>query len=234
MALPVINAVTYTLTLPSTGDKLKYRAFLVKEQKTMMIAQETEDDTVLQDSIADCITNCTFEKIDPWAMPSFDIEYIFLKIRSKSVGENIDIVVIAPDDDETECTVSVDLSKVECTMTDDHTNEIPLTDSIKLVMKYPTLRQTTLVEDSTETVRMFEMIKTCIYQIIDGEVIHQDVDIPNAELEVFIENMAAEHLTAVTTFFETMPKLTYTAKVTNPVTKKKGEVLIEGFASFFE
>ena len=234
MALPTLNVVTHTLTLPSTGDKLKYRPFLVKEQKAMMMAQETEDDTSIQDAIAQCIQACTFEKIDPWILPAFDMEYIFLKIRGKSIGEKIELTVLAPDDDETEVPITVDLTKVECTMTEDHTNEIELTDTVKLIMKYPTLKQTAILEDTSESVRMFDMIKSCVYQIVDGETIHQDIDIPSEELEVFIENMSSLHLEKVTDFFETMPKLTYLAKVTNPKTKKKGEVLIEGFASFFE
>ena len=116
MALPKLKTVTYTLKLPSTGDEIKYRPFLVKEQKNLMIAQETEDEKVIQTAIAQSIIDCTFDKIDPWELPSFDVEYVFLKIRSKSVGDKIELNVLCPDDEETRVPVTVDLSEIECTM----------------------------------------------------------------------------------------------------------------------
>ena len=176
MILPKLDTVTYTLNLPSTGEELKYRPFLVKEQKNLMIAQETEDHKVIQEAVAQTIIDCTFDKIDPWSIPSFDVEYIFLKVRSKSVGDKVDLNILCPDDKKTRVSVSVDLSKIECTMHVGHVNEIELTEDLKLVMKYPTFKD--IAEDTSEnrTETMFHMIKTCINQVIDGETIYNKID----------------------------------------------------------
>ena len=236
MALPKLNTVTYTLKLPSTGDELNYRPFLVKEQKNLMIAQETEDEDIIQTAVAKSIVDCTFDKIDPWILPAFDVEYIFLKIRSKSVGDKVDLNVLCPDDEETRVPISVDLSEIECTMHVGHTNEIELTEDIKIVMKYPTMKDV-MIGGKTgrgETETLFEMIKTCINQVIDGDTIHEKVDMSNEELTDFVEGMTTEHLEQITNFFDSMPKLTHAIKVKNPKTGKTGEVVLEGFQSFFE
>ena len=236
MALPKLNTVTYTLKLPSTGDELDYRPFLVKEQKNLMIAQETEDEDIIQTAVAKSIVDCTFDKIDPWILPAFDIEYIFLKIRSKSVGDKVDLNVLCPDDEETRVPISVDLSEIECTMHVGHTNEIELTEDIKIVMKYPTMKDV-MIGGKTgrgETETLFEMIKTCINQVIDGDTIHEKVDMSNEELTDFVEGMTTEHMERITNFFDSMPKLTHAIKVKNPNTGKTGEVVLEGFQSFFE
>ena len=230
MALPKLKTVTYTLKLPSTGDEIKYRPFLVKEQKNLMIAQETEDEKVIQTAIAQSIIDCTFDKIDPWELPSFDVEYVFLKIRSKSVGDKIELNVLCPDDDETRVPVTVDLSEIECTMHVGHSNEIELTEDITITMKYPTFKDISVITGDTESEKMFEMIK----QSIDGEDIYERIDMSNEELGEFLESMTGEHLEKVQDFFETMPKLTHAIKVKNPKTGKTGEVVLEGFQSFFE
>ena len=234
MILPKLDTVTYTLNLPSTGEELKYRPFLVKEQKNLMIAQETEDHKVIQEAVAQTIIDCTFDKIDPWAIPSFDVEYIFLKVRSKSVGDKVDLNILCPDDKKTRVSVSVDLSKIECTMHVGHVNEIELTEDLTLVMKYPTFKD--IAEDTSEnrTETMFHMIKTCINQVIDGETIYNKIDMTKEDLSNFVDSMTTEHLEKISDFFESMPTLTHTVKVKNPKTGKTGEVVLEGFESFFE
>ncbi len=234
MILPKLDTVTYTLNLPSTGEELKYRPFLVKEQKNLMIAQETEDHKVIQEAVAQTIIDCTFDKIDPWSIPSFDVEYIFLKVRSKSVGDKVDLNILCPDDKKTRVSVSVDLSKIECTMHVGHVNEIELTEDLKLVMKYPTFKD--IAEDTSEnrTETMFHMIKTCINQVIDGETIYNKIDMTKEDLSNFVDSMTTEHLEKISDFFESMPTLTHTVKVKNPKTGKTGEVVLEGFESFFE
>ena len=234
MALPKLKTVTYTLKLPSTGDEIKYRPFLVKEQKNLMIAQETEDDKVIQTAIAQSIIDCTFDKIDPWELPSFDVEYVFLKIRSKSVGDKIELNVLCPDDEETRVPVTVDLSEIECTMHVGHSNEIELTENITITMKYPTFKDISVITGDTESEKMFEMIKQSIDQVVDGEDIYERIDMSNEELGEFLESMTGEHLEKVQDFFESMPKLTHAIKVKNPKTGKTGEVVLEGFQSFFE
>ena len=234
MALPKLKTVTYTLKLPSTGDEIKYRPFLVKEQKNLMIAQETEDEKVIQTAIAQSIIDCTFDKIDPWELPSFDVEYVFLKIRSKSVGDKIELNVLCPDDEETRVPVTVDLSEIECTMHVGHSNEIELTENITITMKYPTFKDISVITGDTESEKMFEMIKQSIDQVVDGEDIYERIDMSNEELGEFLESMTGEHLEKVQDFFESMPKLTHAIKVKNPKTGKTGEVVLEGFQSFFE
>lgn len=235
MALPKLNTVKYELEVPSTGEKLQFRPFLVKEQKTLMIAQESEDNDVIQNALADVISTCTFEKFDPWEIPSFDLEYIFLNIRGKSIGEVLDINVLCPDDMETRVPVKVNLEEIEVTMDDEHSNEIQLDEDIKLVMKYPTLKDVTKVAtgDITGTEQMFSMVNICIDEIHNGEDIFKHVDISDGDLEEFIDSMSSKHLEAVNKFFETMPKLFHTVKVKNPNTEVESEVTLQGFDDFF-
>lgn len=235
MALPKLNNLTYELELPSTAEKLKYRPFLVKEQKILMIAQESEDDKVIQESIASIISECTFDKVDPWELPSFDVEYIFLRIRGKSVGEKVKLNLLCPDDEKTRVDVNVDLTKVNVQMHVGHSNEIELTDDVKIIMSYPTLKDVGNIGTiDSETEQLFAMLKNCIYQIHEGDTIHQNVDINPKELDEFIGSLSTDHLDKINNFFETMPKLTHTVKVKNPKTKKTREVVIEGFQNFFE
>jgi hypothetical protein len=236
MALPRMDSVTYTLKLPSSAEEVKYRPFTVKEQKALLLANESEDNAQVQEAIGNVISNCTFEKIDPWVLPSFDVEYVFLQVRSKSVGETVDIQVTCPDDNETMVPTKIDLSKVNVEMHVGHTNEIDITDTIKIIMKYPTLKDLGRIQqfNSSETGQLFELVETCIYQVIDGEEIHQDVDMGKEDLNGFIESLTNPQFEKITAFFETMPKLSHVVKVKNPNTGKSGEVVLEGFQSFFE
>ena len=140
MALPKLNSLTYELELPSTGEKLKYRPFLVKEQKALMIAQESEDDKQIENAFAQIITDCVLDEVDPYTMPMFDIEYVFLRIRGKSVGEKVKLNVLCPDDEKTRVDVEIDLEEVDVQMSEEHTNVVDITKDIKLIMRYPCLK----------------------------------------------------------------------------------------------
>ena len=237
MALPKLNTVKYELKVPSTGEELKFRPFLVKEQKTLMIAQESEDEVVIQNALADVISACTFDKIDPWNVPSFDLEYIFLNVRGKSIGEMLEIQVLCPDDMETRVPVKINLEEIEVTIDDEHTNLVDLDKDIKMVMKYPTLKDVTRAlttdEGVSQTEQMFKMVKMCVDEIHDGETIYNHVDISDEDLEEFIDNMTTAHLEKVNSFFDTMPKLFHTVKVKNPNTDVESEVTLQGFDDFF-
>ena len=234
MALPKLNSLTYELELPSTGEKLKYRPFLVKEQKTLMIAQESEDDKQIENAFAQIITDCLLDDVDPFIMPMFDIEYIFLKIRGKSVGEKVKLNVLCPDDEKTRVDVEINLEEVNVHMSDDHTNVVDLTKDVKMVMKYPTLKDMAGFDSSGEVSSMFDMIKRCVSEIHDGENIYNKVDISDKELDEFIDSMSTENFEQVSNFFSTMPKLFHEIEVKNPKTKKKNTIPIEGLQSFFE
>ena len=233
MALPKLETPIYELELPSTGEKVKYRPFLVKEQKNLMIAMESEEETQLRDSLASIISDCTFNKIDPYEVPMFDIEFIFLRIRGKSVGEKVKLNVLCPDDNETRVDVEFNLEDIDVHMKKEHTNEISVTDKIKIFMKYPGLKDMTDVKVDKETEQIFTLIKKCINEIHDGETIHNRIDISEKELDEFIDNLTTKTFEDLGTFFETMPKVMHVLKVKNPKTKKKGEVVIEGIQNFF-
>ena len=234
MALPKLNTMTYELELPSTGKTIKYRPFLVKEQKILMIAQESEEDKQIENAFAQIITDCTFGELDPYDMAMFDLEYVFLQLRSKSVGEKVKLKLICPDDNETEVEVEIDLKNVDVQMTEDHTNVVTLTKDISMIMKYPSLSDMDGFDPQGQILSLFEMIKRCILEIRDGETVHNKVDISNKELDKFIDSMSTENFEGLSNFFETMPKLRHVIKVTNPKTKKKSEIPIEGLQSFFD
>ena len=235
MALPKLETPTYELEQPSTGEKIKYRPFLVKEQKTLMMAQESGDEKQIKDSLASLISNCTFEKIDPYTVPIFDIELLFLRIRGKSVGEKIDLNLLCPDDNETRVNKTIDLEDIDVNMKIGHTNEINVTDKIKMIMKYPTLNDMTdMSSDVGNVTDVFTMIKRCVHEIRDGKKVYNRIDMSEDELEEFIDSLTGDKFEEVATFFQTMPKIQHAVEVKNPKTKKKGEVIIEGIQSFFD
>ena len=233
MALPQLNTATYELELPSSGETIKFRPFLVKEQKILMIAQESEDEKQIESAFADIIKECTFGVIEPYSVPLFDVEYIFLQLRGKAVGDKLTLSVLCPDDEETRVDINIDLADVGILMDENHSREIGLTDSIKLVMKYPTLSDMGGFSDKGVVLSVFEMIKNCIYEIHNGEEIYNAVDVSKKELDTFIDQMSTKNFDDVNAFFDTMPKLQHVVKVKNPKTKKTGEVTIEGMQSFF-
>ena len=235
MALPKLKTPVYTLDLPSTGEKVKYRPFLVKEQKILMMAQESENETEIFDAVTTLVNSCTFDKIDGKKSPLFDIEYIFLKIRSKSVGETTTINVLCPDDNETYAPVSIKFDDVYVQMIDDHSNIIEITDDIKMVMKYPQLSDIKSMSSvKNEQSQVFDILKKCIWEVHHGDVIHNRVDVTDSDIEEFIDNFTTEQFEKVTQFFNTMPKLRHEVEVTNPKTKVKGKVIIEGLDNFLE
>ena len=234
MALPQLKTLTYELNLPSTGETIKYRPFLVKEQKNLMIAQESEDEKMMETAFAQIINDCVLDDIDPYKMPVFDMEYVFLRIRGKSVGEKVTLNVLCPDDEKTRVNVELNLQEVDVQMKEEHTNVVQLTDDISMVMRYPCLGDVAGVgKVNTGTENIFRLIKTCIHEIHDGETVHHRVDMSETELDTFVESMSASNFESLTTFFDTMPKLQHAIEVKNPKTKKKGEVLVEGLESFF-
>ena len=234
MALPELKTLTYELKLPSTGETIKYRPFLVKEQKNLMIAQESEDEKLMETAFAQILNDCVLDDIDPYKMPMFDMEYIFLRIRGKSVGDKITLNLLCPDDEKTRVNVEIDLEEVDVQMKENHTNVIQLTKDISMTMRYPCLGDISRLGNKGKgTENIFKMIKKCIHEIHNGEDVHHRVDMAEKELDNFIESMSSKNFESVTTFFETMPKLQHAIEVKNPKTKKKGEVLIEGLESFF-
>ena len=233
MALPKLDTVTYDLTLPSTGKQLQYRPFLVKEQKALMIAQESEDNKQIERTFAQIINDCVLDDLDPYALPMFDVEYIFLRIRGKSVGEKVKLNLLCPDDEKTRVDVEVNLEEVDVQMSVGHTNTIELNKDITLVMKYPCLKDMTGFDDEGEITNLFEMIKRCVHEVRQGETVYNRVDISDKELDEFIDSMSSGNFEDITNFFSTMPKLIHVVEVKNPKTKKKNEIPIEGLQNFF-
>ena len=233
MALPKLETKTYTLTLPSTGEDIKYRPFLVKEQKTLLMAQESKNTSEIADAMSQLISDCTFGKVDPKTCPMFDAEYIFLKLRAKSVGETAQVQITCPDDDKTKVNVTINLEEVECNMTEDHTNIVEVTDNIKIIFNYPllsTYQNNELEEDKTK--KIFSMLVECIQEIHHGDKVYNRIDVSKKELNEFIDSFDTTQFKKVSNFFETMPRLRHIVEVTNPETKVKSEVPIEGLASF--
>ena len=233
MALPKLETKTYTLTLPSTGEDIKFRPFLVKEQKILLMAQESKNTSEIADAMSQLISDCTFGKVDPKTCPMFDAEYIFLKLRAKSVGETAQVQITCPDDDKSKVNVTINLEEVECNMTEDHTNIVEVTDNIKIIFNYPllsTYQNNELEEDKTK--KIFSMLVECIQEIHHGDKVYNRIDVSKKELNEFIDSFDTTQFNKVSNFFETMPRLRHIVEVTNPETKVKSEVPIEGLASF--
>ena len=236
MALPKLNTPTYELEVPSTDEKIKYRPFLVKEEKILMIAMESKDNGQIVNAVKDIVSACTFNKLDIASIPMFDVEYIFLNIRAKSVGEVSKLKLLCPDDKKTYANVEVDLSKVEVQVDGEHTNKIELTDSMGMIMTYPTIDS--FQEGCIQTIsasNMLEVVGSCILQIYEdnGEKVFQAKDQTKKELTEFIESMNTSQFKQVQKFFDTMPKLKHTIKVKNPKTKKSSEITLTGLNDFF-
>ena len=198
------------------------------------MAQESEDDKQVKEALAGLITNCTFSEIDPYKVPLFDIEFLFLRIRGKSVGETVDLSLLCPDDNKTRVNKSINLEEIGVNMKVGHTNEIEITDKIKMIMRYPTLNDMEDIDDVTQLGSVFPMILRCVHEIHDGEKIYNRVDMSEKDLEEFIDSLTGDQFEKVGEFFETMPKVQHSIEVTNPKTNKKGEVVIEGIQSFFD
>ena len=236
MALPKLTTPTYELEIPSTDEKIKYRPFLVKEEKILMMAMESKSSADITQAVKDIVMECTFNKVNISNMPMFDVEYIFLSIRSKSVGEVSKLKLLCPDDGKTYADVELDLNEVKVQVGDDHTNKIELTDDMGLIMKYPTIDSfsETGIRDINPS-NMLDVISTCILQIYEkkGEKTYDPKDQTKKELTEFIEQLNTKQFKDVQKFFETMPKLKHDIVVKNPKTKKESKVTLTGLNDFF-
>ena len=231
--LPKLDTPTYRLTLPSTGEEIQYRPFLVKEQKLLMMAQESEDDQQILDAVTSLVRTCTFDKIDANNSPMFDVEYIFLQIRGKSVGENVQLKLICPDDEETTVETEIDINDIAVQMTDNHTNEIKITDTVKIFLNYPLLRDMKgILAETSQMQQIFSMLTKCVHEIHYGEQIFNKIDISEKDINEFIDQLTTDQFEGITNFFDTMPKLRHVIPITNPKTKVESEVVVEGLASF--
>ena len=236
MALPRIDVPTYELVVPSTDEKVKYRPFLVKEEKLLLIALESGKNEDILRGVKDIVDACTFNKLKLGNMPMFDVEYIFLQIRSKAVGEVSTLRVLCKDDGETYAKVEVDLTKIEVQVDDAHTNKIELSDEMGVIMKYPTIASFAEngIEDMTPS-NMIDVVVTCISQIYDkkGEKVFDAKDSTKKELIEFVEQMNTKQFADVQKFFDTMPALSHEITVKNPKTKKESKVTLNGLNDFF-
>jgi hypothetical protein len=238
MPLPKIATPTYELELPSTGKTVQYRPFLVKEEKLLVIALESEDTKQITTAIKAVIKACIKTRgVKVEALPTFDIEYLFLNIRGKSVGENLDVNIICPDDKETEVKVNINLDDIKCHKNEGHTNKIKLDDSLMMEMKYPSLdefiKSNFDLDEKNQMDQSFDLIAQCIDKIYSEEEVWTAEDCTKKEMSEFLESMNSSQFKEIEKFFETMPKLSHTLKVINPKTKVESEVVLEGLASFF-
>ena len=238
MPLPKIAAPTYTLELPSTGQEINYRPFLVKEEKVLVIALESEENKQITNAIKTVIKNCILTKgIKVETLPTFDIEYLFLNIRGKSVGEEIEVNVICPDDEVTQVPVTIDLDDIQVQKNDEHTNKIKLDDTLMMEMKYPSLdefiKNNFDFNDENSMDQSFNLIASCVSNIFSEDEVWAAEDCTKKELKEFLEQMNSAQFKDIEKFFETMPKLSHKIKVTNPKTKVESDVVLEGLASFF-
>ena len=236
MALPKLTTPTYELEVPSSDEKIQYRPFLVKEEKILLIAMESNKPEDIIEAVKQIVSECTFNKLDLGVMPMFDVEYIFLQIRSKSVGEVSKLKLLCPDDEKTYANVEVNLDDVKVEVDDKHTNKIELEKGMGMVMTYPTIDSLKgLGIQTINATNMIDVIGTCILQIYEneGEKVYEAKDQTKKELSDFIEQLQTKHFKKVQAFFDTMPKLKHTIKVKNPKTKKTSEITLTGLNDFF-
>ena len=233
MALPKLNIPTHRLTLPSTGDEVKFRPFLVKEQKLLLMAQQSDDEKETIDNMIQMIENCT--NLNVTNLPVFDVEYLFLKIRAKSVGDIIQLNLLCPDDGITYVNTTLDLNDVEVQIDDAHKNIIDITDDVKMIMKYPQISDVQFTEiNQNEVSRIFQMLKKCILEVHNGDEIINSIDMKTEEISDFVDSLNTEQFENVMQFFNTMPKVRHVVEVTNPKTGVTSEMLLEGLQSFLE
>ena len=236
MALPKLNTPTYELEIPSTDEKIKYRPFLVKEEKILMIAMESKDNAQIINAVQEIVSSCTFDKLDIGELPMFDVEYLFLNIRAKSVGEISKLKILCPDDAKTYAEVEIDLTKVEVQVDDGHTNKIELSDDMGMIMTYPSMK--TFQERGIQNIdskNMLDIIGSCVLQIYEekGEKVYPGKDSSKEELTEFIENLNSKQFAKIKSFFDTMPKLKHEITLKNPKTKKESKLTLTGLNDFF-
>ena len=238
MPLPKISTAEYELTLPSNGKTIKYRPFLVREEKILILALESEDQKQITTAVKQVLNECVLTKgVKVDQLPSFDIEYLFLNIRGKSVGESIELVVTCGDDNKTEVPVTVLIDDIEVSTNDEHNTDIELSDGYSVKMKYPSLNQfieTNFSQDDEDAVeKSFEMIATSIDMVYNDKDMFAASECTKKELKEWVESLTSAQFQKIEQFFETMPKLTHTLEVVNPNTKKKNTIVLEGLTDFF-
>ena len=238
MPLPKIATPTYELELPSTEQPVNYRPFLVKEEKLLVLALESEDTKQITTAIKAVLKSCVLTKgIKVEHLPTFDIEYLFLHIRGKSVGEEIEVNITCPDDEKTQVPITLNLDDIKVQKNDNHNNQIKLDDNLMMELKYPSLDQFIKnnfdFDEKNQMEQSFDLIGTCIDKIYNEEEVWATADCTKKEVKEFLESMNSSQFKEIENFFETMPKLSHTIKVTNPKTKVESEVVLEGLASFF-
>jgi len=239
MPLPKINTPTYELVLPSNGKKIKYRPFLVREEKILIMAMESEDMKQITDAIVQILSDCILSKdVKVESLATFDIEYLFLNVRAKSVGETVEVNITCPDDGETRVEMSIDIDSIKVQKNKSHKNIIKLDDDLSMKLKYPSLEQ--FVENNFETAetnsevgQSLSMITSCVEMIYNAEESWEASDYSKKELDEFIEQLNTKQFKEIEKFFTTMPKLSHTISVKNPNTGVESEVVLEGLASFF-
>ena len=237
MALPKIETPTYELTLPSQDIKVKYRPFLVKEEKILLMALESQKSDEIFQATKQIVSSCTFDALKVEELPTFDLEYIFLQIRAKSVGETTKFKVLCPDDKKTYADVEVDLTKVNVEVDDKHTNKLIVDEkrNLGVVLKYPTmnvLKSGTMENPTTE--QIFDVLTECVDHIYEGDKIYPAKDSTPQEIKEFFEGLSQDSFVKIKSFFDTMPRLRHEVEVTNPVTKVKSKVVLSGLNDFFE
>jgi|TARA_B100000902_G_scaffold308801_1_gene298068 hypothetical protein len=237
MPLPKIVTPTFELDLPSSGKTIKYRPFLVKEEKLLVIALESEDSQQITSAIKAVISDCILSKdVKIETLPTFDIEYLFLNIRGKSVGEVVEVNIVCPDDGQTEVKVSINLDEIQVIRNEEHTKTVKLDDTYFMDMKYPSLEQfirNNFEFENPDMDQSFELIGSCIDKIYDNEEVWSTSDVSPQEVKDFLEQLNSTQFKEIEKFFSTMPKLSHTIDVKNPKTKKKSKVTLEGLSSFF-
>lgn len=237
MSLPMAHLPTYEITIPSTGDKVKYRPFLVKEEKSLLIAQQSEDLSTMLDTLRNVISSCTFGKLNIEDLAIFDIEYLFTQIRAKSVGEIIELVFRCQhcDDQKAKMNINIDLTKIDVKKSEEHTNKIQLFGDVGVVMKYPSVEYMKELETNgiNNVDLLFNIIRESINFIYSGDEIFHAKEQTKEELDAFINNLTQEQFIKIQKFFETMPKMTYTVEFNCPVCGEHNSTTLEGLQSFF-
>ena len=238
MPLPKISTPTYELEIPSTKKKIRYRPFLVKEEKILIIAMESQSDSQIANAVKDVLSSCVLTKdVNIENLSTFDIEYLFLNIRGKSVGEQIEVMVTCPDDNKTQVPMSINVDSIKVQKDENHSTDIVLDDTFSLRMKYPSLNEF-IKNNFGELEKMnvddtFDLIASCIDQVYSDDETWASEECTKKELTNFVESLNSSQFKEVEKFFETMPKLSHTVKVTNPNTSVESEIVIEGLQNFF-
>ena len=236
MALPKLGYPTYELELPSTSKTVKYRPFLVKEEKVLLMALEAKDEKQVIGAVKDLIKNCVISRIKVDTLPSFDLEYLFLKIRGASIGENITLTVTCQDDNETQVEASINIDEVEISKSEGHSTKIMFDDKTGIVMRYPSMKEFVdreFLQKEMKTEEVYGFIADSIDQIFDDEEVYDSTTTTKKEFRTFVDSLTTKQFEKIQKFYETSPKLSHTFKVTTPKTGKESEYTIEGLQSFF-